>query len=126
MRETKRVALDGSMFSVSDPGARGPLPRRSGSSRIASDSNYLVVGTLMSQDGDTEVTLSDSVDEVAAQGAPAFDGTLETPSRRLVLQSADLEVFLEMKTEGPRSRVRVWSNDPREPDQIAIVVGNDE
>lgn len=126
MRETKRVALEGSMFSVSDPQARAPLPRRSGSSRIAADSNYLVVGTLMSQDGDTEVTLSDSMSEVSARGVPAFDGTIETPSRRLVLQSADLEVFLEMKTTGLRSRVRVWSNDPREPDQIAIVVGNEE
>jgi hypothetical protein len=68
MRTNKKVALDHSMFTVSDPTARGPVPRLSRSARMGSDSKFLIIGTLMSQDGDTEIVLSDSLEGLAVVG----------------------------------------------------------
>jgi hypothetical protein len=78
-------------------------------------------------DGDTTIFLTDEglPPGEFRDSAPVFDGDVDTPSCRITVSSVLDEVLLELGVP-ERTRVRIWANHPREPDFIAIVVGEKE
>jgi hypothetical protein len=54
-------------------------------------------------------------------GELAFDGVLETPSGMIGVFSAHDEQLLGLRIGRERARVRIWTNDPTEPDRIHVV-----
>jgi hypothetical protein len=72
-------------------------------------------------DGETEVVLG-SASEVDPDGL-AFDGTLATPSRKVVVTTVEEETVLKTTVPDIVTRVRVWTNRTREPDRVMIGVG---
>jgi hypothetical protein len=73
-------------------------------------------------DGETEV-VPGSAAEVDPGGLPAFDGTIATPSRKVVVTTVEEETVLKTTVPDIATRVRVWTNRTREPDRVMIGVG---
>lgn len=89
---------------------------------VASD-QCINVGCLYWNEGDTTITLG-PFGELAPQAAPPkFDGCLDTPEYRVVLSDANMPEILSMAVPGVRTRVRIWTNHPTEPDDVVIALG---
>ena len=74
-------------------------------------------------EGDTTITLG-PFEELAPQAKPPkFDGVLETPEHRLDVFDANFPEILSMEVPGLRTRVRIWTNHPTEPDDVVIALG---
>lgn len=74
----------------------------------------------MEQDGPTEITLA-RADEVNPEDALAFDGMITTPSKKLSIVSCENEEIMATDVMNTTTRIRVYANDPREPDRIYVV-----
>lgn len=82
----------------------------------------LIVGCLAFMDGETDLTVSTSSEDVL-EDAPRFDGVIDTPSRVLQVITSHLEVLMRFDVPSHFTRVRVWTNRLREPDRILVVLG---
>jgi hypothetical protein len=111
---------------LSNPGGgRAPFPTGAKAGDILATSTCISFPTLNPYDGPTHFTLGDFrevMPQRVPQQAPAFDGYLETPEKRIVLSTAEYESFLEMPVRTKKTRVRIWTNHPTEPDEVIIGV----
>jgi hypothetical protein len=89
---------------------------------ILSTASCIAVGTYPEPDGPTEVVLGVS-SEVDPGGVPAFDGSLETPDRSVVVSTVESATVLECDVWEAETRVRIWLSHPRWPDKIVIGLG---
>ena len=89
-------------------------------SRIGSTPSCIAVGCLMYQDGETKVTLGH---QHRNDGRPAFDGYLDTPHRKVAVWTIEWDMVLETSVPTTRTRIRVWTNHPTEPDDIGVGEG---
>lgn len=90
---------------------------------IVASSECINVGCLYWNEGDTTITLG-PYEEIAPQAQPPkFDGVLETPEHRVDLFDANLPEILSMEVPRVRTRVRIWTNHPTEPDDVVIALG---
>jgi len=81
----------------------------------------LVICCLIDCEGETDITVG-AVTDVLQQHKPVFDGILETPSRKLVLDLVSQEKVLEVGVPSPKNRVRVWT-DGRHQCAETVVIG---
>ena len=79
-------------------------------------------GCLMEQDGPTELTIG-LAEQVGSPNLPAFDGLIETPLRIVVIFTAENQPVLHAGVPGIRTRLRIWTNHPTEPDKVVIGLG---
>jgi hypothetical protein len=122
MTVSTKVAPPKSLVAIGDPHT-GEIPRTmGGAARIAYTDSCVVVGCLSEMDGETEFTLGPS-EEVNSGSAPAFEGTLLTPNRKLAVFTVFGQTLLEIPVAQEQTIVRVWVNDPREPDKVVVGVG---
>lgn len=70
-------------------------------------------------DGTTMFALGSGA-EVDPGREVAFDGTIDTPSRRVAIATVEGERVLEQQVAGQRTRVRVWTHRVREPDEVMV------
>lgn len=73
----------------------------------------------MWQDGDTEVSLG-LAEELDPGRLPSFDAMLQTPNRAVAVSTIEGDIVLETRVPDERTRVRIWVNDPSEPDEVII------
>ncbi|MBI1372382.1 MAG: hypothetical protein GC159_06425 [Phycisphaera sp.] len=113
------ISPPNSLLLILDP-SFGAIPE-SIDGLIASTESCIAVGTLSAQDGETRAILTD-------EGAPpsdltlAFEGEIETPSRRVAICNVHDETLVTIEKTAIRSRVRIYVNDDREPDYIHVLV----
>lgn len=100
----------------------GVIPEKMGGALIAATPSCVAVGTREEHDGDTSISLSDEGTPGDIGSDPVFEGFVETPSKVLSVCSVLDEVFLELPVPAERTRLRIWANDPVEPDVIAITI----
>jgi hypothetical protein len=81
----------------------------------------ITVGCLMYQDGETEVALGRPLN---TNRRPAFDGFLDTPSRKVAVWTIEWDKVLATSVPTTRTRIRIWTNHPTEPDDVHIGVGD--
>jgi hypothetical protein len=113
-----KVAPPNSLLFISDQnGGVAPEPVRG--AQILSTSSCISVACLMSQDGETEVTLG-SAPDIRPGGFAVFDGLLETPNRSVVVSTVEGHPLLEARVPRVTTRIKVWVNRPKEPDQVVI------
>lgn len=74
----------------------------------------------MFQDGETRITLGNPK---KTSDRPAFDGFLDTPDRTVAVWIVPWEKVLEAKVSETRTRLRIWTNHPSEPDDVYIGIG---
>jgi hypothetical protein len=117
---TKKVAPPYSLIFIADPYG-GMAPECSPPAPYWATSTCIAVGC-MSQIGDTEVTLG-MTREVDPGGRPIFDDFLETPNRKVNVETAEWELILQTDVPTVSTRVRIWTNELVEPDKIVIGLG---
>lgn len=116
-----RVAPPNSLLFISGPdGGSAPFPERGAA--ILSTPSCISVSCLMSQDGESEVVLGPAKD-IHPGRSPAFDGQLEVPHRVVTISTVEGEIVLEAPVADRRTRVRIWVNRPRDPDEIIVGLG---
>ena len=99
----------------------GQIPELTGALQIASTSSCIAVGCLAFMDGETDFTLG-LTDEVNPGRDPDFACALETPRRKIAIQTVEDKIILEVGVERNMSDVSVWVNDPSEPDEVIVGV----
>lgn len=124
MPQTIKVAPPNSLIFVSDAeGGSVPNPDRiAREANITATTSCIVVCCLAEMDGDTDITLG-LAGEVDPGKKPDFDAPLETPTRTVVVSTAELATLLKANVPNLRTRIRIWTNRPREPDKVIVVIG---
>jgi hypothetical protein len=115
-----KIAPPYSLIFIADSG-RGEIPDRLVGSITSTDS-CIVVCCLAEIDGETEFTLGETHD-VDPGTYPAFHGKLKTPNYQIVLHTAEAETILQATVPRRETIVRIWVNDPRQPDRVIVGVG---
>lgn len=110
-----------SLVFVSDPRG-GEVPEWIRDELILSTSSCISIGCYPEQDGPTTVILGPSW-QVDPGDRPAFDRSLETPSRAIIVSTVERETILEAKVPETRTRVRIWLSHPRWPDKVIVGFG---
>lgn len=118
MAISTRVAPPNSLVLIVD-GRGGDVPASMRGSIVAATDSCIAVGCRAEDDGDTEITLG-ALEDTRSDDRLAYDGWLETPSRKVVVRSVEGADFLEMPVASEKTNVRVWVNDPQEPDRITV------
>jgi hypothetical protein len=122
MAGSTRIAPPYSLILIED--ARGgeiPASMANGS-LIASTDSCVAVGCRSEVDGDSEFILGETRD-VDPGDQPIFQGTLKTPSLRIALRSVVDQTILEMPVPQNETMIRVWVNDPNEPNRVIVGIG---
>jgi hypothetical protein len=115
-----KTAPPNSLVLIEDPSG-GNVPASMAGSLVASTMSCIAVGCKSEADGETEFRLG-AVSEVDPGNRPVFQGALETPTRKVSLRTVLGHTILEMPVAGKRTMVRVWANNPKEPDKIIVGV----
>jgi len=83
----------------------------------------VVVNCMVDSEGETNITVGEA-NQVSQNRKPVFDGVLETPSRKLVLDLVSDEKVLEVNVPSAKNRVRVWTDGRHEcAEQVVIGIG---
>lgn len=117
MQTTKFEPVYSFMVVEDSKGGRPPA-NPSGEPLMWTDS-CILVGCLATGSGETTFTLGSSA-SVDPGTKPVFAGRLKTPSLCINLATAEREVVLEAPVNGAETSVRVWTNDPVEPDNVIV------
>ena len=86
---------------------------------ILATSSCVSVGCYPEQDGTTTVILGELHDLDPGE-APAFEADLETPNRVVAVSTVEGEIVIKAEVSMTRTRMRIWLNDRRWPDEIRI------
>jgi hypothetical protein len=121
MAKSTKIAPPNSLILIEDSGG-GEIPASMGGSLVASTDTCIAVGCRSDIHGDTQFTLGETHD-VDPGGYPTFRGMLKTPNRRIALMSVIGQVILEVPVPQQHTIVRVWVNDPSEPDHVIVGIG---
>ena len=97
----------------------GGNPPSSLSSTVASTDSCVAVVCKPETDGLTHIKLSHNYN-LNMLDAPAFNDLLQIPSRRLAVHTIDGKSLLETTVSSNVIRLRVWTNDASEPDEITL------
>lgn len=107
-----------SLVLLLDP-TMGIVPQTMAGGLIAATDSCVAVGCKAVDDGGTKITLGPE-DAVDPGYEPVFEGGIETPSRILEVQSIVGTTILRTEVQDPQTRVAIWVNDPKEPDEITV------
>lgn len=118
MMKSIKVSPPNSLIFVMDH-SFGELPEDIVGRLVSSTSTCVAVGTLSEVDGETTITLTDAIESVDTSLKLAFDGVLATPKGEVSVCNVRNEQLLTM-TSSPKTYVRIYVNDDREPDQIVV------
>jgi len=83
----------------------------------------VVVNCLVDSEGETDITVG-AANRVSPDRKLIFDGVLETPSRKLVLDLVSDEVVAEVGVPSAKNRIRVWTDGHHEcAERVVIGIG---
>lgn len=124
MAQTIKIAPPNSLIFVSDAqGGSIPDPDKiAREAGITATHSCIAVCCLAEMDGKTEITIG-LADEVDPGKKPEFDGTLATPTRTIVVSTAESEMVLEANVPTVQTRMRIWTNRPKEPERVIVGIG---
>lgn len=108
---------NGLIFIEDAAGGEPPFPAPN--AVIRHTPSCISVVALHEVDGEAELILG-SAEEVVPGFELAFDGALETPSRKVILTTVPGEVLLQARVPTEKTRIRVWRSDPQWPEQVVV------
>lgn len=86
---------------------------------VAASPSCLLVRCNPEVDGPTELTFGVS-SEVDPGYAPGFVGQVETPRRRIIVDTVDDEVIFDQIVPSTQTALRIWFSHPRWPEKVII------
>ncbi len=94
---------------------------------IASTSTTVAVGTLSESDGQTVVWLTDETPNQESEGVQlVYEGRLEGGLGFVRVIDVRGKAYLEWGDVPESFRLRIWANDPSEPDLVVVEIGRNE
>ena len=121
MSHSVTIAPPNSLVVISDAhGGEVPLAMRA--KRIVSTRSCIAVGCRMFADGPSRFTLGPAR-EVDPGMPPSFEGSLEAPSRTVVVSTVERQALRRAQVPSREVRVRIWTNHPTEPNEVVIGLG---
>ncbi len=118
MTTSTRVAPPNSLVLIEDSSG-GVIPTSMNQSLIVATDSCVAIGCKVEDDGETEIVLGFCGD-IDAGEPPEFEGTLRTPSRKLLIRTVHGVTLLEMSVPAAETKLKIWVNDPIEPDRIGV------
>jgi hypothetical protein len=118
MADFIKVAPPNSVVFISDVGG-GIAPALTKGPRLWSSPTCIVVGCRAFMDGETEIIIGNQ-GEINPAGQLAFESSIETPNRTIILSTSERETLLTRSVPNSRTHVRVWVNHSMEPDHIVV------
>jgi hypothetical protein len=103
--------------------ASGRVPEEMGNKLVSGTESCIAVGCLSEHDGKTEIHLGPADHEVKPQDALVFNGEIFTPRKKLSICSVTNDELLSTEVAGTKTHVKVFANDPMQPDRIFILFG---
>jgi len=113
-----RVAPPNSLILVEDSNG-GEIPTSMDQSLVVTTDSCIAVGCKAEDDGETEITL-EYCSSVDLGDQLAFEGLLQTPSRKVAIRTTRDVTLLEMPVAGTETTLKIWVNDLTEPDRITV------
>jgi hypothetical protein len=120
MKQSTRITPPNSLVLVMDRSV-GEIPKTMQGQAISATRTCIAIGTLSAADGETTVELTDETAIVPVGGA-TFEAVLDTPERKIVICSVLNETLMDCEVNGSRTKVRIWTNHPSEPDTVNVFV----
>jgi hypothetical protein len=119
-----KTAPRNSLLLVSGNPNEGETPEVTGIGLVWWTQSCVAVGTLMENDGETSVVLSDDAGVVpaGAEFRRVFGGSIETPTKEIWVSTVNCEGILSLPVPGIASYIEIWANDVSEPDKLLILV----
>jgi hypothetical protein len=124
--KTVKIGIPNGIFFIGDPSARD-FPDVDGIGGVWSTREIIAVACLHEQEGQAEITMG-LAEELKPVGSLLFEGNIETSRRQvevtLVPQHPTRQEnpILAQSVPSERTRVRIWTNDPRWPDELFIAL----
>ncbi|WP_368564804.1 hypothetical protein [Pseudoxanthomonas sp. UTMC 1351] len=118
MKETITFSPPNSLILVMDYEA-GVVPDQITSELVVATESCLAIGTLAAPDGETAITLTSDLEGMEV-GEVVFDGELSTPNKELSVCNVLNERLLTLPVSTISTSVKVFANNPAEPDQIVV------
>jgi hypothetical protein len=75
-------------------------------------------------DGETRITIGPPA-KVKGTSGPLFDGFLDTQHNKVAVWTIEWRKLLEAAVPTSRTRIRIWTNRPLEPDKVHIGLDED-
>lgn len=115
-----RVPVLNSLLLIRDEKERAvpPIDGRAGIWRTPS---CIAVSCLPDSDGPSKITIG-PIREIDPQRSLLFEGSLKTPSRRVVVQSVLGEEILAADVSAVQTRLKIWTNGELDTDTAGIGV----
>jgi hypothetical protein len=89
---------------------------------IPSTPDCISIPCIYWNEGDTNFVVG-AASEISPSTEPNFDGMLNTPYRKLVFFDAEVENFATMPVPTVKTRIRVWIDHPRQPQNVVVAWG---
>jgi hypothetical protein len=88
---------------------------------VAATLSCITVICLPEVDGPTKISLGPSS---KAGSNPEFSGFLDTPNHMGAVWTVEWQKLLEARVPTSRTKIRIWTNHPTEPDEVFIGLGD--
>jgi hypothetical protein len=98
----------------------GLVPEEMGTNLVSATESCIAVGCRAECDGPTEIHFGNA-QELSPSDLMVFDGDIATPRKKLALCSVLNRELLAADVAGELTHVRVFANDPIEPDRVFVV-----
>jgi|SRR6185437_13325440 hypothetical protein len=86
---------------------------------VSGTESCLLVSCMAEVDGETEFTMG-TAKEVSPGTHLVFHGILNTPSSRIVIETAEGDTILESPTVSRRTKIWIWANRASRPDKVTV------
>lgn len=118
------IAPPNSVVFVEDKsGKTAPLRNTRAIPHIVGNSTQIMIACESFMDGKTNFILGPNA-EVDPGEPITFESFLETPSREVAVRTCELTTLLLAAVPADRTRIRIWTNHPTEPDHVIIGLGD--
>ena len=95
--------------------------------RLIASTSTTVVGTLSESDGQTVVWLTDETPDQESDGVQlVYEGKLEGDGGSVRVIDVCGKAYLKWGDVPESFRLRIWANDPSEPDLVVVEIGRNE
>lgn len=123
MTSSIKYAPPNLFVAIADNIRSSELPDYPTESGMAATETCIFVGCESAIDPHDDVSFTIGLDHrLNTSGRPIFEKIIETPNRKVCVWTTEFEKILEEKVPTERTRVRIWGNRPKYPDEIIIGV----
>ena len=121
MNRTIKLRPPYSQVAILGPGSHIEVPDWIPGQPAVSTDSCILFACMSEIDGETSFTMGKR-EQVDPGKRPIWETYLKTPDFKVVLETVEGHRLIEMKTDRQQSKISIWSNRAKEPDDVTIGV----